>query len=99
MVGTAVLGGLLGAALVAFGTRILIRNSAPAMIGRSFRTAREAGCYHVLFGAALLIFVIGAFMPGESTGTGAALIALALVGIAVLRFRPRGRRRDDEHDR
>ncbi|MEV6299249.1 hypothetical protein AB0M02_07580 [Actinoplanes sp. NPDC051861] len=86
--GVAVLGGLLGAALVAFGARMLILRRAPALIGRSFRTVREAGCYHLLFGVALLLFVFG--------GTAASLVAVALVGVAVLRFRPRGRKHDDE---
>lgn len=94
--GTAVLGGLLGLALVAFGARILVTGRAPAMIDRSFRTSREAGCYHLLFGVALLVFVAGARLPGVYTGQGTALFAVVLVGIAVLRFRPRGRRRDDE---
>jgi hypothetical protein len=89
VVGASVLGGLLGAALVVFGVWILISGSAPAVIGRSFRTLREAGCYHLLFGLAALIFAIG--------GTRAAVVALALVGIAVLRFRPRGRKPDDEY--
>ncbi|MBG0563386.1 hypothetical protein [Actinoplanes aureus] len=94
--GTAVLGGLLGLGLGAFGARMLITDRAPAIIGRSFRTVREAGCYHLLFGLALLIFVMGARLAGSRTAPGTALFALVLVGVAVSRFRPRGRRRDDE---
>ena len=86
--GVAVLGGLIGLALVVFGARMLIVRRAPAMISRSFRTVREAGWYHLLFGLALLLFVFG--------GAAASLIAVALVGIAVLRFRPRGHKADDE---
>ena len=94
--GTAVVGSLLGLALVAFGGRILATGRAPGMIGRSFRTAREAGCYHLLFGVAMLIFVLGARLPGGHTAPGTAVFALVLVAIAVVRFRPRGRRQDDE---
>ncbi|MEU4421259.1 hypothetical protein AB0F81_11580 [Actinoplanes sp. NPDC024001] len=94
--GTAVLGGLLGLALVAFGARILLRRRAPALIERSFRSAREAGCYHLLFGLAVLLFVAGARLPGARSGQATAVLAVALVGVAVVRFRPRGRRRDDE---
>ncbi|WP_328464918.1 hypothetical protein OHA21_42135 [Actinoplanes sp. NBC_00393] len=94
--GSAVLGGVLGLALVVFGARMLMTSRAPAMLERSFRTAREAGSYHLLFGAALLIFVVGARLPGARTGSVTATFALVLVAVAVVRFRPRGRRRDDE---
>jgi hypothetical protein len=86
-----VLGGLAGLALLTFGARVLIKNRAPVWMTRSFRTDREAGCYHLLFGLALLIFVMGARLPGAASGTITEILAVALVAVAVVRFRPRGR--------
>ncbi|GIF12244.1 hypothetical protein [Actinoplanes teichomyceticus] len=89
--GTEVLGGVLGLALFLFGMRILVRGEAPGVIARSFRTARDAGCYHLLFGLALVIYVGGLHLPGAVAGQAAALVAVVLVGVALVRFRPRGR--------
>ncbi|MEU8237990.1 hypothetical protein AB0C07_07090 [Actinoplanes missouriensis] len=94
--GTAVLGGLIGLLLLAFGARVLVSGRAPAVIGRSFRTDREAGFYHLLFGLAVLIFVGGARLVGGSSGTTASVISMALVAVAVVRFRPRARARRDD---
>ncbi|MBB2945354.1 hypothetical protein FB565_005087 [Actinoplanes lutulentus] len=94
--GTAFLGGLIGLALLGFGARILVSGHAPAVIARSFRADREAGWYHLLFGVALVIFVVGARLPGEASGTTATILSIALVAVAVVRFRPRGRVRDEE---
>jgi hypothetical protein len=88
---TEVLGGVLGLALFMFGMRILVRGEAPGMIARSFRSFRDAGFYHMLFGLALLIYVGGLQMPGAVVGQAAALLAIVLVGVALVRFRPRGR--------
>ncbi|MEU4693195.1 hypothetical protein [Actinoplanes sp. NPDC023714] len=89
-------GGLVGSALLLFGARVLVTGRAPALIGRSFRCDRDAGGYHFLFGAALVIFVVGARLPGEASGTITALLSIALVATAVVRFRPRARRTSDD---
>ncbi|BCY05518.1 hypothetical protein L3i22_006060 [Actinoplanes sp. L3-i22] len=85
------LGGLAGLALFIFGMRMLVLGRAPGMIARSFRSPRDAGCYHVLFGFALLIYVGGLHLPGTVAGQVAAVVAMFLVAIALVRFRPRGR--------
>jgi hypothetical protein len=89
--GTEVLGGVLGLALFVFGMRMLVLERAPAMIARSFRSLRDAGYYHLLFGLAMLIYVGGLYLPGALTAQVAALIAVLLVAVALVRFRPRGR--------
>ncbi|GIE86573.1 hypothetical protein [Actinoplanes regularis] len=89
--GVAVLGGVLGLALSVFGVRMLVRGQAPEMITRSFRSVRDAGFYHLLFGLAMLIYVGGLHLPGAVPAQAAALVAVALVGVALFRFRPRGR--------
>ncbi|WIM97097.1 hypothetical protein ACTOB_000591 [Actinoplanes oblitus] len=88
---TTVLGGVLGLALFVFGMRMVVRGEAPGMIARSFRSARDAGYYHLLFGLALLIYVGGLHLRTVVAGQAAALIAMALVAVALVRFRPRGR--------
>ncbi|GAA4597162.1 hypothetical protein GCM10023107_40220 [Actinoplanes octamycinicus] len=85
------LGGVLGLALFVFGMRMLVRDEAPGMIARSFRSVRDAGYYHLLFGLALLIYVGGLHLRAVVAGQAAALIALLLVAVALVRFRPRGR--------
>ncbi|BCJ44263.1 hypothetical protein GCM10010168_10760 [Actinoplanes ianthinogenes] len=85
------LGGVLGLALFVFGMRMLVRDEAPGMIAHSFRSARDAGYYHLLFGLALLIYVGGLHLNTAVAGQAAAVIAVLLVGIALVRFRPRGR--------
>ncbi|GIF06249.1 hypothetical protein Asi03nite_37870 [Actinoplanes siamensis] len=86
------LGGVLGLALFVFGVRMLVLGRAPALIARSFRSMRDAGYYHLLFGLALLIYVGGLHLPGLLAGQVAALVAVFLVGVALVRFRPRGGR-------
>ncbi|AEV81654.1 hypothetical protein ACWT_0640 [Actinoplanes sp. SE50] len=88
---TEVLGGLAGLALFIFGMRMLVWGQAPGMIVRSFRSVRDAGYYHLLFGLALLIYVGGLHLPGTVAAQAAGLLAVVLVGVAVVRFRPRGR--------
>ncbi|MFI1993227.1 hypothetical protein [Actinoplanes sp. NPDC020271] len=88
---TEALGGLAGLALFIFGVRMLVLGRGPEMIARSFRSLRDAGFYHLLFGLALLIYVGGLHLPGAVTGQVAAVLAVALVGVALVLFRPRGR--------
>jgi hypothetical protein len=89
---TMVIGGAIGLALTIFGVRMLITGRAPNATARAFRSVREAGCYHALFGLALVLVVVGTDLPGSAAALVMTLLAVAMVGIAVVRFRPRGRR-------
>jgi hypothetical protein len=48
--------------------------------------------YHLLFGVALALVVLATKLPGRATPVLGAVLAVALVGVAVARYRPRGRR-------
>ncbi|RZU51918.1 hypothetical protein EV385_3755 [Krasilnikovia cinnamomea] len=87
-----------GVGLTAMGVTILATRRMPAATARTFRDARAAGLYHLLFGLALLILVLGLYLPGSAASAISAGLAVALVAVAVVRFRPRGRRSspDDE---
>ena len=89
---TMVIGGAVGLALAIFGARMLITGRAPDATARAFRSVREAGCYHTLFGVALVLVVIGTNFSGSPAALVMTLVAVAMVGVAVVRFRPRGRR-------
>jgi hypothetical protein len=89
---TMVVGGTIGLALVLFGARMLITGRAPDATARAFRNVREAGCYHTLFGAALVLVVAGTNFSGSPAALVMTLLAVSMVGVAVVRFRPRGRR-------
>jgi hypothetical protein len=89
---TAVVGGAIGLVLTAFGARMLITGRAPDATVRAFRSVREAGIYHTLFGVALVLVVIGTSFSGTPAALVMTLLAVAMVGVAVVRFRPRGRR-------
>ena len=86
---TLVIGGTIGLAMTAFGATVLITGSAPAPTARRFSRVRDAGLYHLLFGLAMVLVVAGTTMPGGLAGTLAAVVAVALVGVAVVRYRPR----------
>jgi hypothetical protein len=86
---TLTIGGAVGLALVLFGVRILITGRAPAVTMRSFPGVRAAALYHLLFGLALLLMVLGQTALGGPTGLAASVLALALVGVALVRYRPR----------
>ena len=88
---TASLGSLVGAALAVFGMWMLIRGRAPGLIGRSFRTVRDAGRYHLFFGLALVLLVVAGRLPGERPGTIVTLLAILLAAVAVVLYRPRRR--------
>jgi Flp pilus assembly protein TadB len=92
---TLVIGGVIGLALGLFGVKLLVTGRAPTPTQRAFRTARDAGFYHLLFGVALLILVIGTKVKGP-TAAASGVIAVMLVAVAVARFRPRGRRAAEE---
>jgi hypothetical protein len=89
---TTVIGGAIGVALAVFGVRMLITGRAPVATARAFRNVREAGCYHTLFGVALVLVVVGTNFTGTPVALIMTLAAVAMVGLAVVRFRPRGRR-------
>jgi len=97
-VATVVVGGALGLALAIFGGTMLVTGRAPGVTKRAFRTVRDAGMYHFLFGLALLVLAVGANVPGGSVpSVVSAVLAVSMVGVAVIRHRPRGRRAAD-HD-
>ncbi|GAA0534823.1 hypothetical protein GCM10010172_14880 [Paractinoplanes ferrugineus] len=85
-------GGVAGLALVAFGAGVLFTGRAPEPTLRTFRTARDAGFYHLLFGAGLSLVVVGTAVRGGVITVVTTILALVLVGFALVRFRPRGRR-------
>ena len=87
--GTLVAGGAIGLALTLFGLRILVTGRAPALTSRAFRTLREAGRYHLLFGVALLVLVLGTALADRVSVIASATVAVALVGVALIRDRPR----------
>jgi len=89
---TTVIGGAIGVALAVFGARMLITGRAPDATARAFRNVREAGVYHTLFGVALVLVVVGTNFAGTPAALVMTLLAVAMVGLAVVRFRPRGRR-------
>jgi hypothetical protein len=89
---TLVIGGATGLALALFGVKMLVTGRAPAPTGRSFRDVRDAGLYHLLFGLGLLLLVAGTKLPGDLTGIATAVVAVVLAGVAVVRYRPRGKR-------
>jgi hypothetical protein len=92
---TMVVGGAAGLALTAYGVWMLLAKRAPAPTGRAFRCVRDAGFYHLLFGVALVLVVVGTQLDRSVITTATALVAIVLVGVAVVRFRPRGRRPAD----
>jgi hypothetical protein len=86
---TLVIGGAIGLALAVLGAKVLITGKAPATVGRSFRTTRDAGFYHLLFGLGLILLVAGTRLPGDRTGMVTAVVAVLLAGFAVIKYRPR----------
>jgi predicted MFS family arabinose efflux permease len=85
---------LVGLVLAVFGGRMLVTGKAPGVIARSFRTPRQAGGYHLLFGLAVLVFIMGATQLTELAAMIATLVAVGLVAVAVVYFRPGSRSRD-----
>lgn len=94
--GTLVVGGGIGLLLAIFGVRMLVTGRAPAPASRAFRTVKDAGLYHLLFGVALVLLVLGTKLSGGTAAIISAVLAVALVGVAVVRYRPRGRKVEGE---
>src|SRR4051794_11902154 len=88
--GMLVVGGVIGLALALFGVRMLVTGRVPGPAARAFRTPRDAGFYHLLFGVALVLLAAGTRVKAVTAVS--AVLAVALVAIAVIRFRPRGGR-------
>jgi uncharacterized membrane protein YhaH (DUF805 family) len=96
---TLLAGGIIGLLLALFGVRALLTGRVPAVTARAFRDGRDAGMYYLLFGAALLVVVIGTSVPmGGILAAASAVVAVVMVGFAVVKHRPRGRTTAD-HDR
>jgi len=85
---TLVIGGVIGLGLALFGLKVWVTGQAPASTTKAFRTTRDAGLYHLLFGVALVLLVAGTQVPGESAGYVAATMAVLLAGFAIIRHRP-----------
>jgi uncharacterized membrane protein YphA (DoxX/SURF4 family) len=93
---TLLVGGTIGLLLTLFGVKILRSGRVPAATGRAFRDVRDAGMYYLLFGVALVILAIGTSVPiGGILSTVSAVVAVVMVGFAVIRHRPRGRKTAD----
>jgi hypothetical protein len=88
---TLLAGAATGLALAGFGASMLLSGRAPGVTRRAFRRVRDAGLYHLLFGLALLILVLGVRLPGGATAVTSAVVAVAIVGLAVVRYRPRAK--------
>ena len=85
---TLVIGGAIGAALALFGVKVLVTGRAPASTTRAFDTIRAGGLYHLLFGVALILLVVGTKMP-DVLNIVTTVAAVVLAGVAILKFRPR----------
>ena len=91
---TLVIGGSIGLSLVLFGAWVLVTGRAPARTTRAFRDMRAAGLYHLLFGAGLILLVVGTTLPGDSSSLVTATLAVLLAAVAVIRYRPQGKRKE-----
>jgi Na+/citrate or Na+/malate symporter len=89
---TMLVGVAAGLALSVFGAGMLITGRAPDGTARAFRSVRDAGCYHLLFGVGLILVVLATVLRGGAVAVVTTAIAIVLVAVAVVRFRPRGRR-------
>jgi TRAP-type C4-dicarboxylate transport system permease large subunit len=90
------IGATIGLVLTLMGVRMLVTGRAPASTARAFRQIKDAGLYHLLFGLGLLVLVAGVYLPGDETATVSVAVAVVLAGVAVVRYRPRGRRDEGE---
>ncbi len=85
------LGGLVGLVIAVFGARMLVAGRAPRLVGRAFPNAWEAGCHHLLLGVSVIILAVSVLLPAGASRTSLAVMAILLIAIALVRFRP-GRR-------
>lgn len=89
---TLLVGGAIGLALALFGVTMLVTRRAPASVVRNFPSVRAAGLYHLLFGLALLLMVVSQTLLTGTAGSATSVLAVVLVGVALVRYRPRSRR-------
>jgi Na+/citrate or Na+/malate symporter len=89
---TLVVGGGAGLVLTVFGAVMLFTGRAPDGTARAFRSIRDAGCYHLLFGLGLTLVVLATVLRSSAAAVVSTVVAIVLVAVAVIRFRPRGRR-------
>src|SRR4051794_30124024 len=89
---TMVVGGVAGMVLAVFGAGMLVTGRAPDATTRAFRSVRDAGCYHLLFGVGLALIVFGTARGGGPVTLPTTIVAIAVGGGAGGRFRPRGHR-------
>jgi hypothetical protein len=89
---TLLVGGVIGLVLALFGVRMLVTGRAPAGTVRNFPGVRAAALYHLLFGLALLLMVLGQSLFTGTARLAVTVLAVALVAVALVRFRPRSRR-------
>jgi hypothetical protein len=90
------LAGVGGAAVATYGAAILLTNRSTLSDRRAFRRVKDAGLYYLCFGLALTLIVLSVLWNEhhQSLLAVAALIgAMALVGLAVIRYRPRRKKR------
>jgi hypothetical protein len=72
---------------------MLVTGRGPAS---NFPGVRDAALYYLLFGLALLVLVLGQTLLGGPASVAAGVLAIALVGVALVRYRPRGRKPADD---
>jgi hypothetical protein len=93
---TVLIGGAIGLALAVFGAKMLVTGRVPSPTARAFRDVRDAAMYHLLFGVALIVLAVGTSLPGGGVpAVASGVIAVSLVGVAVIKHRPRGRKTAD----
>jgi hypothetical protein len=90
---TLLIGGGIGLLLTIFGVATLVTGGARS--GRAFRTAKDAGRYYVLFGVALIMLSVGTAVRGVAAVI-SSVLAVVLVAVAVIRYRPRGGRAGED---
>ena len=94
---TLVAGAGIGSLLTLFGVKMLVTGRAPAGTLRNFPEVRAAALYHLLFGLALLLMVLGQILFAGTADVVASVLAIALVGVALIRYRPRRGKPVDDH--
>jgi hypothetical protein len=85
---------VIGLGLTGYGIHMLVTGRLPERLLRMFRQVRDAGRYFVCFGVAMMLLgLLQTDIGGGAWGAGIRLIALAgavaLAGVALVRYRPR----------
>jgi hypothetical protein len=89
---TLLFGGAIGLALAVFGVKMLLTGRAPVAVRRNFPAVHSAALYHLLFGLALMLLVLGQAVFGGAASLVTSVLAVLLVLIALVRYRPRRNR-------